>query len=263
MENDFINLETVSSGLSGFKNNKPFDHAVVDGFFKDEIARALEADFPDFDDSAWYVYKNSIEDKKALNDWNRFPHLTYKVFSFLNSKEFVDYLSKAVGIELYPDVGLHGGGWHIHGTGGNLNPHLDYSIHPKMGLQRRINIIMYLSRDLKPGMGGELGLWSHNQQLNSPKDLVVEVLPVFNRAVIFDTSQNSWHGMSRVLTCPENVYRKSLAVYYLCKPEAQCQEHQRAYFAPRDHQKDDGEVLDLILRRADLHNSKEVYKTEK
>jgi len=32
----------------------------------------------------------------------------------------------------------------MHAAGGNLNPHLDYSIHPKMGLQRKLNVIIYL-----------------------------------------------------------------------------------------------------------------------
>jgi hypothetical protein len=54
-------------------------------------------------------------------------------------------LSKKLDLFLYPDPGLHGGGWHMHGAGGNLNPHLDYSIHPKSGLMRKLNIIIYLS----------------------------------------------------------------------------------------------------------------------
>ena len=30
---------------------------------------------------------------------------------------------------LYPDYGLNGGGFHIMGNKGKLNPHLDYVIH--------------------------------------------------------------------------------------------------------------------------------------
>ena len=33
----------------------------------------------------------------------------------------------------------------MHGTGGNLNVHKDYSVHPKLGLRRKLNLI-YISK---------------------------------------------------------------------------------------------------------------------
>jgi len=146
----------------------------------------------------------------------------------LNSPQMIKLLEKHVGVNLFPDMGLHGGGWHMHGSGGNLNPHFDYSIHPKCGLQRKLNIIIYLSRDLKPiKHKGHLGLWSHDHKINQPKDLIKEVEPIFNRAIIFDTTQNSWHGMSQKLQVPKGIYRKSLAVYYLTEPK-HALKHQKA-----------------------------------
>ena len=35
----------------------------------------------------------------------------------------------------------------MHKAGGNLAIHLDYSIHPKMNLQRKLNLILYLEED--------------------------------------------------------------------------------------------------------------------
>jgi len=155
---------------------------------------------------------------------------------------------------------LHGGGWHMHGTGGNLNPHFDYSIHPKCGLQRKLNIIMYLSQDLRPSEHkGHLGLWSHDETNNQPKELIKEVAPVFNRAIIFDTTQHSWHGMSQQLQVPKGIYRKSLAVYYLTEPK-QAESHQRAVYAPRDTQKNDKRVLKAIKLRQDSQRYAKAYK---
>ncbi len=154
-----IDPKALESSLATFADGRPFRHCVIDDFVPPETARKLESEVLPYDSPKWFVYKNQIEDKKALNDWNIFPAETYRFFQHLHSPEFVAVLSKLTGTRLYADPGLHGGGWHAHGPGGNLNPHLDYSIHPKLGLQRKLNIILYISSELKPAHGGHLGLW--------------------------------------------------------------------------------------------------------
>lgn len=258
----YYNTDALQEGLRHFKNNHPFDHCVIDGFLKNDIARRLETDFIQYEDPRWFYYKNAIEDKKALNDWNAFPELTYKVFRELISEDFMGVLSNAIGVPLYQDPGLHGGGWHIHGPGGNLNPHYDYSIHPKVGLQRKVNIIIYMSSDLQEEHGGHLGLWAHNATNSAPSELIKVVQPKFNRAVIFDTTQNSWHGMCRPLTQPEGIYRKSLAIYYLTDPPADADRRERALFAARDEQQGDKAVEELIRKRADSQEFSSVYRTD-
>lgn len=258
-----INISNVKIALEKFKGAKPFDHCVIDGFFLDDFAGKVSEEFLDYESDKWFHYQNPIEDKKALNDWNIFPPNTYKAFFMLQSADFVRLLSDVVEKTLYVDHGLHGGGWHMHGPGGNLNPHLDYSIHPKVGLQRKLNIIIYLSKELDPrSHGGHLGLWGHNSSENRPQNLEKEVEPLFNRAVIFDTTQNSWHGMSRPLTQPARIYRKSLAIYYLCKPAEDASQVGRALFAPRENQMNDVEIEKIIQLRSGVETSSQVYKTK-
>jgi Rps23 Pro-64 3,4-dihydroxylase Tpa1-like proline 4-hydroxylase len=243
-----INLDNLVDAFTTYKNARPFDHCVVDDFLPAELARQVDAEFLDYDSDKWFSYTNAIEIKKQCKDWGLFPKYTYRLFNYLNSPEFVTILSKQVGVQLYSDPGLHGGGWHSHSVGGRLNPHLDYSIHPKLGLQRKLNIIVYVSKDLQAEHGGNLGLWTGDE--HGPGDLVKEVAPIFNRAVIFDTTQNSWHGMSRGLTQPEGIYRKSLAIYYLADPVEPVDPRARALFAPTPEQQNDPSVLDLIASRA-------------
>lgn len=258
-----INIENLEKGLMGFKGKYPFDHCVVDNFFEAEFAELLSKEFPTYDFEKWFYYKNPIEDKKALNDWNIFPDATYKAFFTLQSEQILKILSNALEKHLYIDPGLHGGGWHIHGDGGNLNPHLDYSIHPKLGLQRKLNIIIYLSKELIPELhGGHLGLWKNDVVTQQPGQLEVEIEPIFNRAVIFDTTQMSWHGMSRVLNVPNGIYRKSLAIYYLAEPSENAANHLRALFAPRESQKDDSRIVEIIKLRSGIDTSNEVYKCD-
>ena len=259
MDNN-LNWQNIIQAFQEYHNNIPFHHTIVENFFTDELAQKLESEFLDYNSSKWFVYKNQIEDKKALNDWNVFPKNTYKVLAHLNSPEFLKKLSQLVGTELHSDIGLNGGGWHIHGPGGNLNPHLDYSIHPKLELQRKVNIIVYLSQDLKEEHGGHLGLWTNDEVNFQPEALVKEIVPKFNRAVIFDTTQNSWHGMSRILAQPLGIYRKSLAIYYLCTPPQDVDTRGRALFAAREGQKEDIEVKELIKARADVTLSETTYK---
>ena len=67
--------------------------------------------------------------------------------------------------------GLHGGGWHLHARGGKLNVHLDYSVHPKLHLERRLNLIVYLAQGWDPAWGGALGLWTHDADRTSTPEI--------------------------------------------------------------------------------------------
>lgn len=102
-----INFKKIETALKQFRGNQPFDHCVVDGFFDLKTARLLEKEFPKYDDSVWFQYNNPLEHKKALNDWNKFPALTYKLFMMLNSPQVIKLLEKYVGVTLFPDPGLH------------------------------------------------------------------------------------------------------------------------------------------------------------
>ena len=257
-----INKENLARAITGFGGNDPYDHCVIDDFFDLEVARGLSSEFPAYDSERWFYYKNPLEDKKALNDWNAFPQLTYRAFSYLNSPEFIGLIQPGVSQQLHADNGLHGGGWHIHAAGGNLNPHLDYSIHPKMGLQRKLNLIIYLCEEMQEDHGGHLGMWRHEESASKPGELIKEIQPKFNRALLFDTTQNSWHGMSRPLMQPADVYRKSIAIYYMVEPVGAVDPRGRALYAARDSQKGDAEVERIIELRAKVDSSSKVYKTE-
>jgi Rps23 Pro-64 3,4-dihydroxylase Tpa1-like proline 4-hydroxylase len=235
-----------------FSEGSPFKHIIIDNFWDDETAAAILKEFPEYDSPAWTAhYLNAIEDKKAGNHWDKFPKTTYKAFSYLNSAEFISNIKQLTGNPvIYPDVGLHGGGWHGHKPGGKLNVHLDYSIHPKLGKLRNYNIIIYMTPDWNPAWGGGLEIWSHDDSTGQPKELTNTIDNKFNRAVIFDTTQNSWHGLPDSLSCPDNTFRRSMAVYYLTEPTASTDSRTRALFAPSPTQIDDPEILALIERRS-------------
>lgn len=258
-----INLNRVADCYNQNVSTVPFMHFEIDRFLSDELAQKVNAEFPEYQSDIWYSYKNQIEDKKALNDWNKFPDNTYRLFAYLTSDRFIGVLSKMIGVTLFADPGLHGGGWHMHGNGGKLNPHLDYNIHPKLGLQRKLNLIIYFCENWSDSWGGHFGLWEQNKDTGRPGKLVKEIPVGFNKAVIFDTTQNSWHGLSREVSAPEKNYRKSLAVYYLCTPPQGAENRGRALFAPTESQIGDLAIEELIQKRSQVSLSHQVYRNDK
>lgn len=252
---DKVDIESL---VPQFNRGEPFRNVVIDNFLREDVAEAVAGEFPAFDGPAWAVYNNAIEVKKALNHWDRFPKNTYTLFNFLNSDWFVEQMSALAGVKVCADPGLHGGGWHTHAAGGKLNTHLDYSIHPKLGLERILNLIIYMTPGWKESYGGALGFWANDN--GTPGELRKQVPCLFNRAVIFDTSQQSWHGLPEPVTCPPNMARNSLAVYYLCEPRKEAADRGRALFAPHGDQSKDPAVLELIKLRSQVNTSHSVYR---
>jgi Rps23 Pro-64 3,4-dihydroxylase Tpa1-like proline 4-hydroxylase len=254
-----ITYTTLSEFTDSFLGAEPYHHVVLDNFLREEIATAVAAEFPPFEHDAWRVYNSAIEVKKLLNHWDKFGPETYRLMCYLNSREFVEKIEALVGCRLYADFGLNGGGLHSHKRGGKLNVHLDYSIHPKLELERRINLIIYLTPNWQQAWGGKLGLWYNDETRCAPGALAKSFLPLFNRAVLFDTTQNSWHGLPEPISCPPNVTRNSVAVYYLCEPRENRSARGKALFAPYKDQENNPEILELIRKRSEVATAHDVY----
>ena len=257
-----FNFQNLDDLKNKWKNALPFNHIIIDNFLPNDIAVRVAEEFPDFNSDFWYEYENPLEIKKACSDWNKFPSTIYKVFLSLLSSQVSDVLSYITDITLYPDYGLHGGGLHTHKSGGKLNTHLDYSIHPKASLQRKVNIILYVTENWDPLWNGSLGLWSHDNKTNQPLDLVQDIECKFNRAVIFDTTMNSWHGLPNPVKCPLDKSRNSLATYYLCEPSNEVDTRAKALYAPSEDQKNNEFIADLIKKRANINQFDKVYRVK-
>ena len=128
----------------------------------------------------------------------------------LNSSSFIRCLETLTGIDnLLPDPVLRGGGLHQILRGGVLGVHADFTRHADHGLDRRINVLLYLNRDWKDEYQGHLELWDR-----ALGRCVQRFRPSAGRCVIFNTDADSFHGHPRPLACPEGMTRKSIALYY-------------------------------------------------
>jgi len=139
---------------------------------------------------------------------------------YLNSQPFLEFLQELSGIEevLMPDPYFEGGGYHEIKPGGFLKLHVDFHMHKRLGLSRRLNLLIYLNEDWEEHFGGHFELWEKDMSKS-----VVKILPIFNRIAIFSTTGDSWHGHPDKLTCPEDRSRKSIALYYYTngRPESE------------------------------------------
>lgn len=231
----YINLKLLSANSafikSSFQSRKPFRYVVFDDFFLPEMAEAIYAQYPSVDEGVWDA--TTYIDQKRKFQQNTFPVDTIfsEVFSELNSIEFMQWLKSVTELEedLIADDELFGGGLHQSVSGAFLNVHVDYNIHPKTKLHRRLNVLVYMNKDWRDEYEGHLELWDF---ADGKKILIESVAPAFNRCVIFETNEVSYHGHPKPLKTPRGVSRKSLAAYYYTKsrPPAELAEDHNSVF---------------------------------
>lgn len=194
-----------------YRSAKPFPHVVIDEFLPEEDLDVVLEEFLRAQDEAWRRFDNPREKKLAERRETSFgPFTRHLLAANFNSSVFLEFLESLTGIEgLIPDPYFEGGGLHQIVPGGFLKVHADFNWHKELKLDRRLNVIIYLNREWKEEYGGHLELWDREMTKCERR-----VLPIFNRCVIFSTTDFSHHGHPEPLTCPEGMTRKSLALYY-------------------------------------------------
>jgi len=167
------------------------------------------ATFPDRTGKS-YFDRDQERLKYQFNPGESSSGIVRNILSELNSQAFLSFLRELTGISgLISDPYFHGGGLHETCAGGHLGIHADFNIHREMKVERRLNLLIYLNEDWEPSFGGNLELWD---QAMSARQLAVA--PLLGRAVIFNTSLDSYHGHPDPLTCPPDRSRRSIATYY-------------------------------------------------
>lgn len=204
-------LQSIAAKLrTSYRDAKPFPHVVLDDFIPLPTLDAVLEEFPGPAEIKWHSFDRSHEKKLANPRPAQMGANTRHLLAELNSGAFLAFLETLTGIQgLIPDPHFEGGGLHQITPGGYLNVHVDFSHHKRWKLDRRLNVLLYLNKDWKEEYGGQLELWSRDMKTREKR-----VLPVYNRLVVFSTTEHSWHGHPEPLTCPPGWTRKSLALYY-------------------------------------------------
>ncbi len=216
-----INAQTIANAADirrAFESALPFRHVQIDNFLEPEICEGLLRDFPSFDKEKAKNELGYVGGKAVTENVSSISPFYSKFYEYINSKPFLQIMSDLTGVpDLFADETLFGGGTHENLDGQYLDAHIDFNIDERRMLHRRLNLLIYLNKEWEESWGGAIELHSNPRvpETNEIKGFV----PLFNRAVIFETSEYSWHGFP-VIRLPEDkkdLSRKSFSIYLYTK----------------------------------------------
>ncbi len=210
----FLNQDYLNNLSTKYKQAysqaQPFPHIVIDNFLPEYILENILEEFPQPGVIDWKQFDNATEKKLASTSESQMGESTRLLLYQLNSSIFINFLESLTGIEgIIPDPHFVGGGLHQIQRGGYLKIHADFNHHKKLHLDRRLNLLIYLNKNWQEEYGGHFEMWNAEMTRCEQK-----ILPIFNRCVIFNTTDFSYHGHPHPLNCPPESTRKSLALYY-------------------------------------------------
>lgn len=207
-------LRSAKEGVEYFKT--PYKHVVIDDFLSPELAETCLKMFPSVHDASWEISNDADIEVKMRTKWKSefdIPEGIVDAVRILNSASFLKAMTEVMGIDkIVPDPYFTGGGLNITRRGGLLDVHVDGNYHDATGLNRRLNALVYLNPGWQESWGGEFGIYDAEGN-----ECLKKVAPTFNRLVIFDSHDKSFHGLPDPVNFPEDVGRKSIILYYYTK----------------------------------------------
>ena len=209
---------SCASKIAGAKSDiayfdEPYKHIVLDNFLPEELADICLSQFPGLDEPGW-EHSNDLDiEVKFRTTWKSefdIPEGVVDAVRIFNSSIMLKAIGDRIAIpKLIPDPYFTGGGLNVTNRGGLLDVHVDGNYHDATGLNRRVNAIVYLNHGWKPEWGGEFGIYDNKGEV-----CVKKVAPLFNRLVVFDSHDFSFHGLPDPINFPAETSRKSIILYY-------------------------------------------------
>lgn len=247
-----------------FRSADFYPHVVIDNFFSESLCQRLLDEFPEYSTEHALNESGNVGLKAVREKVRGLGPAYVELDDFARSKDFLSLMTDLTGIpDLLYDPEYIGGGTHdnLHGT--ELDVHVDFNYHP-CGWHRRLNLIVFLNPEWEESWGGRFEVHSNPW---STDDQCVSIVPTFNRAVIFETNEHSWHGFDKI-QLPEDkrhISRKSFALYLYTadRPEDEIAPAHATVYVPRPlaghlvagHTltDDDAYLLAVAMSRRDQH----------
>jgi hypothetical protein len=180
-----------------FQSAKPFKHVYLADFLEPDVAECLLADFPVFDPGK-AVNEYGVVGGKAVNTrLGDVSPLYRKFYDYLFTGTFLSAVSEISGIpDLVSDSAMHGGGTHENLNGQELDPHVDFNYMNGGTMHRRMNLLIYLNKGWRSEWGGAIEL--HSNPRDPDTNVIASFNVDFNKALLFETNEYSWHGFPRI-----------------------------------------------------------------
>ncbi len=209
-------LDRTETLAREFRSAKPFRHVVIDCFLAPEVLERLIREFPQFDPERARNELGQTGRKATRPDVAALGGAYAEFDRLMRAPQFLEWLGKVCGIQrLLYDPEYAGGGTHENLDGQDLDFHVDFNYHPHKPVHRRLNLIVFLNPQWEEAWGGCLELVRDAWNERGPEDLR-KIMPLANRCVVFETTENSWHGFEqiRLPQAQPNLSRRSIAVYF-------------------------------------------------
>jgi Rps23 Pro-64 3,4-dihydroxylase Tpa1-like proline 4-hydroxylase len=177
----------------------------VDDLLPLEIVEKIYDAFPE-SSGKWRKLVSFRENKCTSKSFDDFDEILKDITFAFQDKSVIKLVEKITETpELCGDETLYAGGLSMMSLGHFLNPHIDNSHNQDRTLYRRSNLLFYVTPDWKLENGGNIELW--NEDVSDK----VTIESKFNRLVIMETNNKSWHSVSKVVVekrrcCVSNYY---------------------------------------------------------
>lgn len=214
----------------------PFPHVVIDQFFETGYAERLLAEFPPFEAGNALTEMGKLGKKSVNKDIEAIGEAYRQLAAYLVSDDFIQSMQRITGIDNLIAIPGGAGGTHESRNGADLSPHLDYNYVDYQGeaLHRRLNVLFYLNKNWDPEWGGNFEV--HSDPQHPRKNAFKKFAPDFNRVIVMETSERSWHGYDQIkLPDPDTQSRKSISIYLFSRtrPEEQLAPRHSTFYAMR------------------------------
>jgi Rps23 Pro-64 3,4-dihydroxylase Tpa1-like proline 4-hydroxylase len=236
-----------------FKNADPYPYVIIDNFFTNSFLKEVQENFPRYEDSNWFRFRKNIGEYEnifesgmnAISKPENMPNLCRSFLHNLNSFEFCKVLERITGITgIEPDPHWHYTGLRVNTSGAHQLIHSDALFHPHLKKRKILTCMTYMTEGWKKEDEGCLEIWD-----NDMKNCVRKIEPIFNRVVIFQNTDTSYHGVTR-----NNHYRQAITMSYLLNEKEE--KRWRALFVKRPED-DKVKNFDIIANhRAKLNDTK-------
>lgn len=172
-------------------DSRPVRHCWVDDLLPADLAERIPAAFPQPDK---LMLRSTIRERKRVGiDLDQYDPLIGELLHAFQRPVVIESVATITGHDaLEGDPSFYASGISVMGQGDFLNPHIDNSHDGDRRLYRTINLLYYVSPGWTAENGGTLELWDGDVRRPTP------VESAFNRLVLMETTDCSWHSVSRV-----------------------------------------------------------------
>ncbi|MET8760685.1 2OG-Fe(II) oxygenase [Lentzea sp. NPDC004782] len=197
--------------------DEPFTHYTTGPVIPSQDLKRLNAELPaedlyrrqvkegrEFDKNYQMWLFDLAEDSLRLPATERLPQAWSELVDSLLSKEFTEWASDGLGIDLAAcplTLGLYRYG------------DRDYTTVSTAKLTKAMHWALYLNEDWAPEFGGRLNLWS----ARDAAEPAVEITPAGGTCAMFAPTEHTWHNIGKVTTGGQ-VERLTIMLEYW-KPE--------------------------------------------